>query len=90
MAGRVNPKDRIQTQISAQTVTMFMAKDIDENTVFKTQTKKEIGVSRPTSKKDPADPQAIEWVPFVDLPTWTGKKGPKTTTEKGKKKFYKV
>jgi len=45
LAGRVNPKDRIQTQISAQTVTMFMAKDIDENTVFKTQTRKEIGVS---------------------------------------------
>ena len=36
------------------------------------------------------DSQAIEWVPFVDLPTWTGKKGPKTTTEKGKKKFYNV
>jgi len=28
-------------------------------------------------------------VPFADLPTWSGKKGPKTTGVKGKK-FYNV
>ena len=55
---------------------MFIVKDIDENTVFETQTRNEIG--------------AIEWVRFSDLPTWVGKKGPKTTTDKGKKKFYNV
>jgi len=45
LAGMVNPKDRITTQISAQTITMFIVKGIDEATVFETQTRKEIGVS---------------------------------------------
>lgn len=43
----VNSKDRITTQISAQTITMFIVKGIDEATVFETQTRKEIGVSLP-------------------------------------------
>lgn len=38
-------KDKIQTQIAAQTVTMFLVGGIDENTIFETQTRKEIGVS---------------------------------------------
>lgn len=76
MSGKVNEKDFIKTQISAQEVTMFLAKGVDESTVFETQTRKEIG--------------AIEWIPFYDLPTWTNKKGPKRTGGKGQKKFYNV
>lgn len=45
LTGLINPKDKVQTQISAQTVTMFLVKGIDEKTVFETQTRKEIGVS---------------------------------------------
>ncbi|ORX34807.1 hypothetical protein BD324DRAFT_604335 [Kockovaella imperatae] len=76
LTGMINKKDSIQTQVNAQTITMFIVMGIDENTTFQTQTRKEIG--------------AIEWVPFVDLPTWTNKRGPKTTNEKGKKRFYNV
>jgi mRNA-decapping enzyme subunit 2 len=76
LSGRINPDDFIKTQINAQEVTMFIVKDIDESTVFETQTRKEIG--------------AIEWVPFLDLPTWAQKKGPKRTGGQGQKKFYNV
>jgi len=41
----INPIDNIQTQVNAQMVTMFIVKDIDEDTVFETQTRMEIGVS---------------------------------------------
>lgn len=44
LTGRINPKEFHQTQISAQTVTMFIVGGIDEGTVFETQTRKEIGV----------------------------------------------
>lgn len=76
LTGLINPADNIQTQISAQSVTMFIVKDIDESTVFETQTRNEIG--------------AIEWVKLTDLPTWTGRRGPKATGGKGQKKFYNV
>lgn len=46
LTGYVNEKDRIQTQINAQMVTMFIAPGVDEEgTVFEAQTRKEIGVS---------------------------------------------
>lgn len=38
-------RDRIQTQINAQTVTMFIAMGVEEGTRFEARTKKEIGVS---------------------------------------------
>lgn len=38
-------RDRIQTQINAQTVTMFIAMGVREGTRFEARTKKEIGVS---------------------------------------------
>ena len=44
LTGLINPADNIQTQISAQSVTMYIVKDIDESTVFETQTRNEIGV----------------------------------------------
>ena len=40
----INVKDKIQTQVNAQVVTMFMVNAIDEQTVFATQTRMEIGV----------------------------------------------
>lgn len=51
LTGLINPKDKVQTQISAQTVTMFLVKGIDEKTVFETQTRKEIGVSPAVLKR---------------------------------------
>ncbi|ORY20476.1 Dcp2, box A domain-domain-containing protein [Naematelia encephala] len=74
LTGLINERDVMQTQINAQTVTMFIVGGIDEDTAFLTETRNEIG--------------AIEWVRLVDLPTWTGKKGGKTAT-KGKR-FYNV
>lgn len=76
MSGYIKPDDFIKTQVSTQDITMFIAKGIDEATVFETQTRKEIG--------------AIEWVPLVDLPTWVFKKGPKRTGGKKQKRFYNV
>lgn len=40
----IHTAERVQTQINAQTVTMFIIPGIDEQTVFEAQTKKEIGV----------------------------------------------
>ncbi|WRT63811.1 uncharacterized protein IL334_000736 [Kwoniella shivajii] len=76
LTGLTNPADKIKTHINAQEVTMFIVKGIDEATVFKTQTRNEIG--------------AIEWVKLTDLPTWINKKGPKRTGGQGQKKFYNV
>ncbi|WVW81843.1 hypothetical protein I302_103841 [Kwoniella bestiolae CBS 10118] len=76
LTGMIHPTDKIKTHINAQEVTMFIVKGIDENTVFKTQTRNEIG--------------AIEWVRLADLPTWINKKGPKKTGGNGQKKFYNV
>jgi mRNA-decapping enzyme subunit 2 len=76
LSGLINIKDSIKTQINTQEVTMFLVGGIDESTVFETQTRKEIG--------------AIEWVPFMDLPTWQHKKGPKRTPGSSQKKFYNV
>ncbi|WVQ62674.1 uncharacterized protein L199_000821 [Kwoniella botswanensis] len=76
LTGLIHPTDKIKTHINAQEVTMFIVKGIDENTVFKTQTRNEIG--------------AIEWVRLADLPTWINKKGPKKTGGSGQKKFYNV
>ena len=45
LSGLIKKQDSIQTQVNAQTITMFIVKDIDENTTFQTQTKKEIGVT---------------------------------------------
>jgi len=47
LTGLVDPDDRIQTQIAAQVVTMFIVGGIDENTSFETQTRMEIGVNHP-------------------------------------------
>jgi mRNA-decapping enzyme subunit 2 len=44
LTGMINPKDIVKTQINAQMVTMFIVGGIDEETVFITQTRKEIGV----------------------------------------------
>ncbi|RXK34654.1 hypothetical protein M231_08089 [Tremella mesenterica] len=76
LSGRIVSADKVTTQVNAQSVTMFIVKDIDESTVFEAQTRMEIG--------------AIEWVKLVDLPTWTGRRGPKTTDRRGQKKFYNV
>ncbi|OCF40735.1 hypothetical protein I317_05430 [Kwoniella heveanensis CBS 569] len=76
LSGLIDPSDKIKTHINAQEVTMFIIKGIDEGTIFKTQTRNEIG--------------AIEWVRLMDLPTWMNKKGPKRTGGSGQKKFYNV
>lgn len=46
LTGMINPSDSIQTHINAQKVTMFIVLGVDEATVFETQTRMEIGVSR--------------------------------------------
>lgn len=76
MTDLIDPNSFIKTQVNAQDITMFLVLGIDESTVFETQTRKEIG--------------AIEWVPLVDLPVWSNKKGPKRTGGKAQKKFYNV
>ncbi|WVF65939.1 hypothetical protein IAT40_000677 [Kwoniella sp. CBS 6097] len=76
LSGLIDPADKIKTHINAQEVTMFIIKGIDEGTIFKTQTRNEIG--------------AIEWVRLMDLPTWMSKRGPKRTGGSGQKKFYNV
>ncbi|WVQ93571.1 hypothetical protein IAU59_000646 [Kwoniella sp. CBS 9459] len=76
LSGLIDPADKIKTHINAQEVTMFIINGIDEGTIFKTQTRNEIG--------------AIEWVRLMDLPTWMNKKGPKRTGGSGQKKFYNV
>ncbi|KAK8845593.1 hypothetical protein IAR55_006309 [Kwoniella newhampshirensis] len=76
LTGLIQTNDKIKTHINAQEVTMFIIKGIDENTVFETQTRNEIG--------------AIEWVRLMDLPTWMGRRGPKRTGGQGQKRFYNV
>lgn len=76
MSDYIDPNAFIKTQVNAQDITMFLVLGIDESTVFQTQTRKEIG--------------AIEWVPLVDLPVWTNKKGPRRTGGKAQKRFYNV
>ncbi|WWC58153.1 uncharacterized protein I303_100688 [Kwoniella dejecticola CBS 10117] len=76
LTGLIHEPDKIKTHINAQEVTMFIVKGIDENTVFETQTRNEIG--------------AIDWVKLSDLPTWINKRGPKRTGGNGQKKFYNV
>lgn len=45
LTGLINPSHKVQTQVNAQVVTMFLVKGVDEKTVFETQTRMEIGVS---------------------------------------------
>ncbi|TXT12492.1 uncharacterized protein COLE_02902 [Cutaneotrichosporon oleaginosum] len=73
-----NPNEFIRTTMNRrQEVTMYLVFGVDENTVFKTKTMKEIG--------------KIEWVPVVELPLWSNAKGTPKPAAGGKaRKFFSV
>ncbi|BEI99281.1 hypothetical protein CcaverHIS631_0403240 [Cutaneotrichosporon cavernicola] len=76
MAPLLQPNEFLKTFINAQDVTMYLVLGVDENTVFKTKTKKEIG--------------KIEWVPVLDLPTWTKQRNQKPVAGGKPKRFFNV
>ncbi|GMK58933.1 hypothetical protein CspeluHIS016_0603750 [Cutaneotrichosporon spelunceum] len=76
MGPLLDPNEYLKTFINAQDVTMYLVLGVDENTVFKTKTKKEIG--------------KIEWVPVLDLPTWTKQRNQKPVAGGKPKRFFNV
>jgi mRNA-decapping enzyme subunit 2 len=76
MSAVLDPNEKIEAFTNRQSVTMYIVLGIDENTTFKTRTKKEIG--------------KIEWVPLVDLPNWDGPPRKGAAKKGGDRKYFNI
>ncbi|KAJ3069963.1 mRNA-decapping enzyme subunit 2 [Podochytrium sp. JEL0797] len=89
---RLNPNEHVERTMKEQRIRLYIIRGVPEDTVFETQTRKEIGVSfdfwsgglRMNSNE--RNPQDIRWFLLKDLPGYTTS----ANTFTGANKFYMV
>lgn len=72
-ADLLDAEDFIDFTMNDQRMTLFIVTDVPEDTIFKTQTRKEIS--------------AIQWFKLTDLPTWKKTKNGNVDSSTGNKKY---